>query len=639
MMHKRFAPLVLASCVCLFFFTIWIRDLGHAELAEEESIVDMLASQPIAQLLHHLDTDEPHPPLFYLMQHVWNQAGGTRNEFLIRFPSVVLGTLLLCLTYRLGLALGLGWPAALASIIWLGLIPQLVYHVREARMYPLMAVTAILAAIVTVRFDRLPHRAAIWIAMATSAVALLSHYFNVFFVGVFAVWGLLTFRGAMRRRWLLAQAIAWGIFAGWTLFFGHAFWNPAALSEAKAWSFVLPPWDVLAGLVRSAVFGYRDVPVAWLGWIAGGLFIGLWLLGILLSRGRARTFLFGVVVIPCIAYAMACSIKPLYHPKYVLPWLALATPAVGWALMRRPRLSSGILAATLIVMISPTVRTLQLPYAYASPVQDPARQNYWLVPAHRQMSDYLQQYADAADAFGYGVPSIADCYYADFYIQSSLGCHILVEKPGQLLAAVADRLTDLLQQATILWYRVLHNTDWEPSNVVQEALDQRAVALGPENTTGIPLQLYAGHATILSQQQPINARFGDVAQLSGIWFAPRGDLHLVLVWRSLADHPQEPLKVFVHLVNANGDLVAQSDGVPVNWTRPIETWQRGEQLFDAHTLSFPLDQRQAGLHLKVGLYNPDTNTRLPVIDQTGAPMPGDALSLPVPVASAPVTLP
>ena len=251
-------------------------------------------------------------------------------------------------------------------------------------MYPLMAVTAVLAAVVTVRFERLPRPAAVWMALIASAVALLSHYFNVFFVGIFAVWGLLTFRGETQRRWLFAQVVAWSLFVGWTFFFGRAFWNSTALSEGKTWSLVLPPWDILAGLARSAAFGYRDVPVVWLGWIGGALLVGLWLLGALLSRGRARSFLISVVVVPCVAYAFVCWVKPLYHPKYVLPWLALATPAVGWLLMRRPRLGGGLLVVSMALMFTPTLRTIRLPYAYASPVQDPARQNYWLTPIHRQ---------------------------------------------------------------------------------------------------------------------------------------------------------------------------------------------------------------------------------------------------------------
>jgi hypothetical protein len=573
------------------------------------------------------------------MQHVWNSVGGTRNDFLVRFPSVVLGVLLLALTYQLGRALGLGWLAALVSIVWLGLNPQLTYHVREARMYPLMAVTAIAAAVMTVRFERLPRRAAFWIAMIVSAVALLSHYFNVFFIGIFAIWGLLTFRGEMRRRWFLAQAVAWSLFAGWTFFFGRAFWNPAALSEGKTWSFVLPPWDGLAGLVRSAAFGYRDVPVAWLGWIGGTLLVSLWLFGALLSPGRARTFLVSVVVVPCVAYALVCWVKPLYHPKYVLPWLALATPAVGWLLTRRPRLGSGLLVGSLALMITPTLHTIQLPYAYASPVQDPARQDYWLNPIHRQMGEYLRQYAAATDAFAYGTPSIADCYYADFYIQRSLGCHNLVEKPGQSLAAVAANLTDLLNQHILVWYRDLHNANWEPSNVAQAALNQRAIALGAENTVGIPLYLYASPAAILSQQQPVKVRFGDVAQLTGTWLAQRGDLHIVLVWRSLADHPQVSAKVFVHLLNAKGEVIAQVDGVPVGWTRPLDTWQRDEQLLDVYDLPLPAGQLEAGTHLEIGLYNPDTNVRFSAADQAGVPLLNNAFSRQVPIAPAQVTSP
>ena len=625
---NRTRSLFVGVCVCLVFFAIWIGNLGYPELTEEEATVDMLASQPTSQLLQRLNVDEPHPPLFYLVQHGWNLVGGSRNELLVRFPSVVLGILLLSLTYQLGRSTGLGWRAALVAVVWLGLNPQITYHVREARMYPLMATTAALAAVIAVRFERLPRRGAVWIAAAATAGALLSHYFNIFFVGAIAAWGLLTFRGQARRRWFLAQAVAWSLFAIWTLFFGHAFLNPTSLSEGKTWSIILPPWELLANLVRSGVFGYRDLPVPWLSWIGGGLLIGIWFIGSVCSRGRARSFLLGAVAAPLVVYALLCWFKPLYHPKYVLPWLALAAPALGWLLTRRPRLGTGWLIATLALMASPTLRTIQLPYYYPGPATTLARTD-WLRPERRQVADYLDRYADATDVFGYGVPSTVDCYYADFYIHRSLGCHLLVQNPHQSVADAERNLTELLSQHTLLWYRDISNTDWDPGHAAQEALNRRAIALGTENTNGLPLHLYAGSSTILSQQQQLDIRFGEVAQLNGIWLAQRGTLHLVLVWRSLADHPLVAAKVFVHLVSSSDEVLAQMDNVPVAWTRPLETWKKGEQLLDVYELALPADAaRLSGATLQVGMYDPDTGARFPASDRSDQPLPGDKVTLP-----------
>ena len=113
MTHNRFFPFLMCAVLLLAFFALWTGNLGHAELTEEEAFVDILASKSTGEILQHLNTDEPHPPLYYLILRTWNLLGGTRNEFLVRFPSIALGLLLLSLTYRLGRTSGLDWGPAL----------------------------------------------------------------------------------------------------------------------------------------------------------------------------------------------------------------------------------------------------------------------------------------------------------------------------------------------------------------------------------------------------------------------------------------------------------------------------------------------------------------------------------------------
>jgi len=629
MTHNRFFPLLMCAALLLAFFALWTGNLGHAELTEEEAFVDILASKSTGEILQHLNTDEPHPPLYYLIVHAWNLLGGTRNEFLVRFPSIALGLLLLSLTYRLGRTSGLGWGPALIVMAWLGLNPQLTYHIREARMYGLMAVTVVLLAVVALRFDQWPRRTGAGLAIVTTLAALLSHYFNVLFVGALAIWGLVVFRDQKRRYWLFAQGVAWSIFAVWTLFMGQAFLNPTSLSEGKAWSLTLPPWETLAGIIRTALVGYRDVPSTWLAWLGGGLLVSLWLLGSFSSRGRIRLFLLIVGAAPLIVYALASWMKPLYHPKYVVPWLVFLALAVGWLIMRRPRLGAGLLAGSLVFMLLPTWRTIQLPYYFPSPAVQTGR-NEWLSPVHRQYAEYLDQYSDASDTFGLGVPSLIDCYYASFYIHRPLECNLLLQHAAQSSAAVESTLRDVLSKHPVLWYRELHNSGWDPNNAIEQALSHDAISLGTENTNGTPLRLYTSPATILAQQQPSGARFGEIAQLEGVWLAQRGDLYLALIWRSLADHPQLNAKVFVHVVSSAGEILAQVDGVPVAWTRPLETWHQGEQLLDVYSLALPAhDLRLSDATLQIGLYNPETGARLTAYDSTGSPLPEDKLILPL----------
>jgi hypothetical protein len=100
----------------------------------------------------------------------------------------------------------------------------------------------------------------------------------------------------------------------------------------------------------------------------------------------------------------------------------------------------------------------------------------------------------------------------------------------------------------------------------------------------------------------------------------RGNLlSLWLHWRALAA-PVVDVKYFVHLLDANGQVVAQDDGLHVKYTRPSSGWQADQMISDL--IELPLWKLPPGEYrIAVGLTNPDTGERLPVIDQTGQPLP------------------
>ena len=85
-------------------------------------------------------------------------------------------------------------------------------------------------------------------------------------------------------------------------------------------------------------------------------------------------------------------------------------------------------------------------------------------------------------------------------------------------------------------------------------------------------------------------------------------LPLSLLWRSEAEMPTS-YRVFIHLVDADSQILAQADGEPVNWSRPTTGWVAGEYILDRHTLALPPDL-PAGASLRIGLYDPATNQRL-----------------------------
>lgn len=105
-----------------------------------------------------------------------------------------------------------------------------------------------------------------------------------------------------------------------------------------------------------------------------------------------------------------------------------------------------------------------------------------------------------------------------------------------------------------------------------------------------------------------------------------GQLEVVLYWEALQPL-LPPHQVFVHLVDGEGALLAQDDGLPGGRGAPAPsgTWLPGEFLTDRHLLDIPADA-SGPFALRVGLYDSASGQRLPV--DGGGPLP-DALEIPL----------
>ena len=78
----------------------------------------------------------------------------------------------------------------------------------------------------------------------------------------------------------------------------------------------------------------------------------------------------------------------------------------------------------------------------------------------------------------------------------------------------------------------------------------------------------------------------------------------------------EDWKVFVHLVDANGRVLAQFDGQPLEGTYPTSHWTPGEFIKDSYPLILPPDASPGPYHVFVGLYNEASGLRLSVPGDT-----------------------
>jgi len=127
-------------------------------------------------------------------------------------------------------------------------------------------------------------------------------------------------------------------------------------------------------------------------------------------------------------------------------------------------------------------------------------------------------------------------------------------------------------------------------------------------------------AWIMVVNEEPRARFGDAIELRAADVSRRGNwLNLWLHWRALTT-PGVDTKYFVHLLDTEGNVVAQDDGIHVKYTRPSSEWQADEMISDL--IEMPLWNLLPGEYrISVGLTNPDTGERLPAVDAAGKALP------------------
>jgi len=120
----------------------------------------------------------------------------------------------------------------------------------------------------------------------------------------------------------------------------------------------------------------------------------------------------------------------------------------------------------------------------------------------------------------------------------------------------------------------------------------------------------------------VNLGVGDQITLLGYELTGGDPARLTLYWR--AEAPVEAsYTVFIHAMDADGAIIGQFDAPPLDGLYPTDAWLPGQIILAERSLALP-ETVQA---LSIGLYDPASLTRLPVTDESGARVPGDAVRI------------
>jgi hypothetical protein len=128
-------------------------------------------------------------------------------------------------------------------------------------------------------------------------------------------------------------------------------------------------------------------------------------------------------------------------------------------------------------------------------------------------------------------------------------------------------------------------------------------------------------------EHQVEAVFADQIALVGYTIEapdtdPPAPLSLKLIWQA---HGEIPIsyRVFVHIVDQEGQILAQSDAEPADWTRPTTGWADGEYIIDEHQIVLPATKSLDNASIRLGLYDATSGTRLEVdgSDSIEVPLP------------------
>jgi hypothetical protein len=188
------------------------------------------------------------------------------------------------------------------------------------------------------------------------------------------------------------------------------------------------------------------------------------------------------------------------------------------------------------------------------------------------------------------------------------------------LAAATAADAEALKDADSINVVFLEETKGDPSRQLETWLNTQLFRLDEQWFGPIRMIRFAGRAGP-GQKIVSGARFGDGFTLESVDVidpvaAAGGVLRLRLYWRAGSTVSQQ-FKIFTHLFAGEG-IVAQHDGQPAGELRPTNTWQTGETIIDQFAIRLPPDAQPGVYQLRIGMYDLNTQARLPVQLPDGA---------------------
>ena len=582
-------------------------------------------SERSLQLIVEGTASDVHPPLYYLLLRGWRELAG-ESEFGLRSLSAFAGIL----TVAASAALARRWwrssAASVAAALLAAVSPPLIYYSQEARMYELLALLAALSTLLLAAL--LPalarsgqsNRRRVLAALYVLAVVagLYTHYF---FPAVLAVHNLMALVLLWRHRWRPLWAWA-GIMVAAFLFYLP--WLPIFLRQTGG-----RPGNEI-GFV-----GFLGEAVRWLAlgstagaqaarWAGPALLllalIALWPRELSGQRaGRRIALAVAGVALPVLLMWLVQATRPAFYkfmvaaiPFLVLLWARGAAQMLQGARSGRARPAFAL--ALLAVAVSALLGTGE---ALANLYTDPA----YARADYRGMAARIAAEAHPNAGIILDAPNQWEVF--TYYHREGAPVYPL-PRGGPDAAAIAAELEEIAARHDRLYVLFWGEAERDPERLVERWLDAHAFKATDEWVGDVRFVVYAvpPEATA-AMETAADVRFGEAIRLRGYTLRGQevrpGDIVQVTLFWETDRRLEQRYKVFLHLLDQQGQLVAQRDSEPGGGLALTTTWEPGEPVVDNHGVLVPPALAPGEYLLMLGLYDiADPNSRLPLADGTDA---------------------
>lgn len=465
------------------------------------------------------------------------------------------------------------------------------------------------------------NRSWVWSAawLLVSVAAVYSHYvlFSVIFAQSFVA-ALLWLKQGIRRAWRWAR-----VWLGLQLLLGLAYvpWLIRSWSSLISWPAVGAEFNVWQLLTRAgAVFGFGvTMPLNNLVTISGFALLAISLVVPLIGKPRPWTVCISLVV-PLASFLVLSNSRAFFkdkfllfiHPAYLI-LLAAASRRAGellekWLGKRWPGwLLSTVISATVLLC-----SLLSLTHLYF----DPAFQR----DDYRGLVAAIHASANADDAILINAPSQIET--VGYYHQGPQPLVPIPQRRPPDKAETTRQLEELARGRRRIYGIFWATDESDPERIVESWLDTHTYKALDKWYGNLRLTMYAVPTQVsLQPDVPVSFRFGESVLLTGYTLSTplvrAGDIvQLALYWRT-DTRLSERYKVFIHLVDASGQIVAQRDSEPGGGAAITTIWEPGQPVVDRYGILLPEGLPTGQLTIRLGLYHLDGGQRLQVsLDDT-----------------------